>query len=86
MRHPKFITSEFQVPQQKHLLFHQITGGPPRYGTDREICRSCAKACERISSSEPGLEQLITVGTMQSLVQLGDKNMFFLKIGEGSWI
>ena len=43
----------------------------PRHASDREICHSCAKAAERISSSEQGLEQLTTVGTMQSLLSLG---------------
>ncbi|CAL1146006.1 unnamed protein product [Cladocopium goreaui] len=40
-----------------------------QHASDREICHSCAKAAERISSSEQGLEQLTTVGTMQSLLQ-----------------
>lgn len=40
-----------------------------QHASDREICRSCAKAAERIASSEQGLEQLTTVGTMQSLLQ-----------------
>eukprot|EP00438_Fugacium_kawagutii_P006235 Skav208384 [mRNA] locus=scaffold3508:161636:166417:+ [translate_table: standard] len=38
-----------------------------RHGSDREIVRSCAKAAERIASTEQGMEQLIHVGAMQSL-------------------
>jgi len=41
-----------------------------QHAGDREICRACAKAAERISSSEQGLEQLTTLGTLQSLLQV----------------